>query len=219
MRRPARLPPERLATYVVEAPHPRAPDWRAASRNPQPLDWRAIFGNDRPVEVEVGFGKGLFLLSASSERPAVNFFGIELERKYVVHTAARLAKRNVANVRLACTDARWLLQQCVLPASVQAIHVYFPDPWWKHRHQKRKVLTPAFSAACARSLSAAGILHLATDVEEYFRQACDLLTGQEMLQRLADECQPSVQVGALTNFERKYRADGRPIYRARFIKS
>ena len=120
--------------------------------SPAPLDWLALFGNANPVEIEVGFGKGLFLLNESRRQPQTNFLGIEVERKYVLLTADRLARRGAANVRLACTDAHWLLRDRVRAGSVAAVHVYFPDPWWKHRHRKRRLLTVEFAAWLAISV-------------------------------------------------------------------
>src|SRR5439155_12681338 len=139
VRGPVRLPLEQLQPYLFETPP-----------TPAPLSWAHVFGNDHPVEIEVGFGKGLFLLTESQARPGVNFFGIEIVRKYQLFTANRLAKRGLGNVRLACADARVLLRDVVPAASVQAVHVYFPDPWWKKRHHKRRLFTAEFAAACAR---------------------------------------------------------------------
>src|SRR5205814_6765838 len=130
------------------------------------------------------FGKGLFLLTESQARPGVNFFGIEIVRKYQLFTANRLAKRGLGNVRLACADARVLLRDVVPAASVQAVHVYFPDPWWKKRHHKRRVFTPEFAAQCARILRPGGRLHVVSDVGEYFQVMTELLAQQSGLRPL-----------------------------------
>src|SRR4051812_3618280 len=145
VRGPVRLPLEQLQPYLFEVPEVAIPGADAPR-----LAWGSIFGNQAPVEIEVGFGKGLFLLTASQERPEVNFFGIEIERKYQLSTANRIAKRHLHNVRLACTDARLFLRDWVEPGSVTAVHVYFPDPWWKKRHHKRRLFTAEFAAACAK---------------------------------------------------------------------
>ena len=178
-----------------------------------PEKWATVFGNTNPVEIEVGFGKGLFLVTAGQERPPVNFFGIEIVRKYQLFTANRLAKRNLRNVRLACADARMLLRDYVPAGSVRAVHVYFPDPWWKKRHHKRRLFTAEFAAACARVLQVGGRLELMTDVEEYFAVMKELLAEQPRLRPL-----PAAERGGeyRTNFERKYRQAGKPIYGASY---
>ena len=210
----SRLPIELLKPYLVDVPHPRSPSWRSLTAASKPLVWSELFGNDHPVEIEVGFGKGLFLANSGAARPEVNFLGIEIERKYVLLSAERLAKRKIANVRLACTDARWLLKECIATQSVQALHVYFPDPWWKQRHRKRKLLTADFTVECARVLKVGGRLHFVTDVAEYFEESCELFAEQKLLR----EDVPETPTEFLTNFERKYRQEGRAIYRARFAK-
>src|SRR4051812_26177459 len=96
-----------------------------------PVSWDEVFGNDRPVELEVGSGKGLFLANAATAVPGHNFFGIELSRKYARQAAERVAKRSLGNVRVVAGDARLFLARYAAPASLRAVHVYFPDPWWK----------------------------------------------------------------------------------------
>jgi tRNA (guanine-N7-)-methyltransferase len=204
VRKPARLPVEALEPYLLPFPDP-----------PAPLDWHALFGNDRPVELEVGFGKGLFLLMAASARPDVNFVGIEIIRKYQLFAATRLAKRGLGNVRLACGDGRLFVAQCVAPVSLAAVHVYFPDPWWKKRHHKRRVFTAEFAAACARALQPGGLLHVATDVADYAALVTELMrTVTELTpQPPPSETAPSHDMDYLTNFERKFRKEGKAIYR------
>ncbi len=211
-----RAPLEELQPYLLDVPHPRAalPILAGVS---EPLDWRQVFSNAQPVEIEVGFGKGLFLLNQSQARPDVNFFGVEIERKYVLFTAGRLTKRKIANVRLACTDARWLLRERVATASVAAVHVYFPDPWWKHRHRKRRVFTAEFAEQIARVLVPGGRLHFLSDVRAYFDESVQMLAAQGHLLPLAVSEPDAAEYR--TNFERKYRQEGRPIYRALYEKS
>jgi tRNA (guanine-N7-)-methyltransferase len=176
-----------------------------------------VFGNDHPMEVEVGFGKGLFLVESGQARPDTNFLGIEIERKYQLFTANRLAKRGLKNVRLACADARAFFRDHLAHSSVQAIHVYFPDPWWKKRHHKRRVFTEEFVGQCARVLQPGGILNVITDVADYFALIQTLLAGQPALALLPEDDTNETNAD-LTNFERKYRQEGRPILRAKYIK-
>ena len=218
MPRPRRLPAEQLRPYLLDVPHPRTPPEvlkrKLAEAGSAPLHWHEIFGNDHPVEIEVGFGKGLFLGTESRRRSDVNFLGIEIERKYVLFAAGRLARARAANVRLACTDARWLLRERVAAGSVTALHVYFPDPWWKKRHHKRRLFTPEFAEQCARVLMPGGQLHFASDVAEYFAETDEMLRQIGTFQPLPPtDCENS-ETDFRTHFERKYRQEGRPIYRA-----
>lgn len=209
MRRAKRLSLEELAPCLLEVPDP-----------PRPLPWPELFGSDRPVEVEVGSGKGLFLLSASATHPEVNFLGIEIVRKYQLFAATRLVKRGRTNVRLVCADGRQFLRDCVAPASVEAIHVYFPDPWWKKRHHKRRLFTAEFAAACAASLRPGGRLRVATDVAEYFQVIKALVAERPDLRELPppEETAPANDMDYLTNFERKARKQGKQIGRADYQK-
>jgi tRNA (guanine-N7-)-methyltransferase len=213
VRRAARLPPEQLQPYLVELPTPRGPV-REGPR-PGPLDWREVFGNDHPVEVEVGSGKGLFLVTESQARPGVNFFGIEVVRKYQLFTATRLATRGLRNVRVACADARVVLRDRVATGSVQGVHVYFPDPWWKTRHHKRRVFTDEFAAQCARVLAPGGVLYVATDVADYAAMVRATVGAHTALRELPGpaEHEPEHDLDYLTNFERKFRREGRAIHR------
>lgn len=207
MRRGSRLPLEQLAPYLLDLADP-----------PAPLDFRTVFGNDNPVEMEVGFGKGLFLLRAAGEQPGVNFLGVEILRKYQLYTATRLAKRGLGNVRLVCSDARILLHDCIADESLQTLHIYFPDPWWKTRHHKRRVFTPGFAEQAVRVLRPGGVLSFATDVEAYDHMVRDLVASCPQLQELpaVEPGMPAHEMDYLTNFERKFRKEGRAIYRRRW---
>ena len=210
MRRVSRLPPEELAPYQLTAPEP-----------PSLIEWPAVFRNDRPVEVEVGSGKGLFLVNAAVTRPDVNFLGVEVVRKYQLFTATRLAKRGLKNVRMACFDARALLRDSVRAASLQAIHVYFPDPWWKKRHHKRRVFTAEFVAACVRVLRPGGRLLAVTDVPDYADLITELVSAETGLRPIPapDPGEPQHDLDYLTNFERKFRKQGKPIHRGFYEKA
>lgn len=222
MRRAKRLPAEKLAPYLVDSRDPQlCPQWdkaAAARGEARRLVWHEVFGNDRPVEVEIGFGKGLFLLTSAVARPDVNFLGVELERKLQLLTATRLAKRGIPNVRLACADARLFLGDRVATASVQALHVYFPDPWWKTRHRKRRLFSADFASECARVLRPGGHLWLATDVKDYFAVITSIVAQQpQLLVVPSDDAGVSGGV-CQTNFERKALDRGCEIHRAVYIK-
>lgn len=210
MRRARRLPAEALAPYLIEV-----------TEQGGALSWPAVFGNDHPVEIEVGFGKGLFLLTSSQTRLGTNFVGIEIFRKYQLYTATRLAKRGLKNVRVACYDARAFLAERVAAESVQAVHVYFPDPWWKTRHRKRRLFTTEFAASCVRVLEVGGRLFVVTDVEAYsavIRETAAQHTSLQ-LEDVPAEKAAKHDFDYLTNFERKYRKEGRAIYRLVYGKT
>ena len=183
----------------------------------QPLfHWPAIFGNDHPVEIEVGFGKGGWLVTAAEQRPEVNFLGIEVMKALQLYAATRLAIRGLTNARVACTDAKWLLTNCVAPASVAAVHVYFPDPWWKARHKKRRVFTDEFAAAVERALIPGGRLHIATDVEEYYGVMTELVAARAAFRELGHRIDHEMTDAPMTNFERKAIEKGGRVWRAEY---
>jgi tRNA (guanine-N7-)-methyltransferase len=183
-----------------------------------PLNWFDLFGNANPVEIEVGMGKGLFLLNSALARRETNFFGIEIARKYQLFATARFAVRHLKNVKTVCADARWVLRQFVPSGSVAAVHVYFPDPWWKARHKKRRVFTPGFAAAAANAIELGGRLHIASDVEEYFGTMTEIVRATSAFREIRSETNSASleEAGYQTNFERKARQKGTPIWRAEF---
>jgi tRNA (guanine-N7-)-methyltransferase len=224
VRRASRLPLEQLAPYLLsveQAFPPDDPRARQERSTSLPLNWQEIFGNDHPVELEVGFGKGLFLLTAGQAHPEINFVGVEIVRKYQLFTATRLSKRGLHNVRVVCADVRLFLPRYVAAGSLQAVHVYFPDPWWKKRHHKRRVFTVEFVAECVRILRLGGRLHAVTDVEEYAAVMSALLAEQRGLRSLPppSEKEPSHDLDYLTNFERKFRKQGKKIFRLSYEKT
>jgi tRNA (guanine-N7-)-methyltransferase len=183
-----------------------------------PLDWKTLFGTDQPVEVEIGSGRGLFLFNTSLSRPDTNFLGIEYDFKEARRAATRLHKRKIPNARMLGADARIALPKFITTGSVDAVHVYFPDPWWKRRHSKRRIFEPIFVAEAARLLRVGGRLHAWTDVPEYFEIMLQVVAGQPAFAALPppDERAPEHDMDYHTSFERKKRKAGLPIHRARW---
>ena len=173
MTRARRLSLEELQPYLLEVPD-----------DPGVIDPVKVFGNDHPIEIEIGCGKGLFLLNSALAHPDVNFLGIELDRKYLLFAATRIAKRNLRNARLAGADARKFICERLADSCCRRVHIYFPDPWWKTKHRKRRLFTADFVKACERVLVSGGNLSVATDVEEYFEIILKLVTAETGL-RLA----------------------------------
>src|SRR5881227_3162677 len=111
---------------------------------PRPLDWRALFGNDNPVELEIGIGKGTFLTEQAKARPDTNFFGIEWARWFWRYASDRLRRSGCANARTVRAEAGFFLSEFVPDASLAVLHIYFPDPWPKKRHHKRRLIQAPF---------------------------------------------------------------------------
>jgi tRNA (guanine-N7-)-methyltransferase len=180
-----------------------------------PLDWEALFGNDHPVELEIGTGKGRFLIESARARPEVNFLGIERSLKWMRFGRGRMERAGLGNIRLVRTEARHFIDRYVPDRSVRAVHIYFPDPWPKRRHEKRRLFRPGIGASLARCLVPGGRLHLATDQADYFTAMLEVLAGEPALEQLrAGPVDEAAQ--PLTHFEAKYVAAGRSIHRAEY---
>ncbi len=183
-----------------------------------PLDLRALFGNALPVEVEIGIGKGRFLLAQAEARPEVNFLGIEWSLKYLRVAKDRAERRGLTNVRLYRADARHVLADLLPDRSVSRVHVYCPDPWPKKRHRKRRLFTAATAAHLGRALAAGGYLDVSTDVLEYFEEIRAVIPSHAGLVETADPLFPIDSPEGRTSYEVKYLALGRVIHRASYAR-
>jgi tRNA (guanine-N7-)-methyltransferase len=171
--------------------------------------WRQIFGNDQPVAVEIGPGRGEFLLVSARRVPARNFYAIERSAARARAIAAKLARAGVDNARVISGDAVCVID--LLPAAcVAAFHIQFPDPWWKRRHHKRRLWTPHFVAALRRVLVLDGTVELVTDVGDSFALAQACLTTDPGLEEVTVAHPAELQ----TSFARKAAACGARIYRS-----
>ncbi|HEU4401003.1 MAG TPA: tRNA (guanosine(46)-N7)-methyltransferase TrmB [Candidatus Polarisedimenticolia bacterium] len=182
------------------------------------LSFAALFGNSRPVEIEVGIGKGRFLLRQAELRPEVNFLGLEWSLKHLRVAKERAARQGLTNVRLYRADARHVIAELIPDASVARLHVYCPDPWPKKRHHKRRFFTPETAPHLERILVPGGYLDLSTDVLEYFEEMRQVLGRHTTLEAAADPLFPLGTGEGNTNYEVKYLRVGREIHRASYIR-
>ena len=134
-----------------------------------PVVPETLFGRDAPVTLEVGFGNGESLVWQAEQMPERDFIGIEVHRPGVGHLLGELERRGLKNIRVCNEDAVDVLQSRIAPAGIDTVQVFFPDPWHKKRHHKRRLIQPPFARMLASRLRPGGLLHLATDWEDYAR--------------------------------------------------
>jgi tRNA (guanine-N7-)-methyltransferase len=182
-------------------------------KTPKPIVWAELFGNDHPVEMEIGMGKGTFITEQAKARPDVNFFGIEWARWYWRYCSDRLRRNQCFNARTVRAEANFFLTEFVQDASLSVLHVYFPDPWPKARHHKRRLVQDPFMRQVERVLTPGGQVRIVTDHQEYFEHIEPVVKNSKLT--VVDYSRPgSANEGEFvgTNFERKYRREGRPFY-------
>lgn len=178
------------------------------------LDLHQLFGNDHPVVLEIGSGKGRFLLSSAVERPDRNFLGVEKSLHYHRVIRERVKKRALTNVRLINHDAFLVMRDMLPGKSIAEIHIYFPDPWPRQRYQKRRIIRPEALAEMRRVLVPGGLGIYVTDHKEYYDVAAPAIAAV-----FPSEVRiPGPDDPPRTNYEAKYRAEGRGIYEVRFRK-
>ena len=179
------------------------------------IDFVRLFGRSAPVHIEIGSGKAAFLLKQAMAQPDVNFLGIERANKYYRYAVDRVGRWGLTNIRIIRTDAAHFLAEFVPADSIDCFHIYFPDPWPKRRHHKRRFFCQANLEHLIRSLKTGGAIKAATDYAEYFELITELFEANKHRLEPGEffptaGAQPGEWVG--TNFERKYLKQKRPIY-------
>jgi tRNA (guanine-N7-)-methyltransferase len=147
------------------------------------LDPRQVFGREAPLVLEIGSGMGETTVRIAAERPDTDFIAIEVHGPGVGSLLKRIAELGLKNLRVVRHDALEVLEHMVADASLAALHLFFPDPWPKKRHHKRRLVQPAFAALVARKLAPSGILHAATDWDDYAAQMLEVLSASPDLER------------------------------------
>jgi len=194
-------------------------DYPSVSLKPEDLDskidFSSIFGRNGAVHIEVGSGRGTFLLKQAQAQPSLNFLGIEWANRYYRYSVDRIGRWSLVNVRIIRTDAVEFITKFVPDCSAECFHIYFPDPWPKKRHHKRRFLSTANAGQLIRCLKPGGTIRIATDHAGYFEQIEGVLAGFDgQLEQIDFEAAAGAEKGEWvgTNFERKYLRDQRDIY-------
>ena len=185
------------------------------------LDIDAAFGRAGPRILEVGFGMGASLLDMAKAAPATNFIGVEVHPPGVGKLLHGMGESGVDNIRIYRHDAVEVLRDCIPDNSLDAVHIYFPDPWHKKRHHKRRLIQPSFVALVTSKLKNGGVLHLATDWENYAEHMMEVLSAAEGLRNTCGERQfaPRPEYRPLTKFEQRGERLGHGVWDLVFEKN
>ncbi|QDT09973.1 tRNA (guanosine(46)-N7)-methyltransferase TrmB [Planctomycetes bacterium K23_9] len=195
--------------------------FRMSDDLPAELTSQTLFQNDRPLEIEIGSGKGLFMSTVSQANPLHNFLGIEIATKYARHAAGRLSSGQNTNAMMVAGNAEPLFQKSIPSESLEAVHVYFPDPWWKKRHRKRRVVNEVSVRNYCQAIRSGGRFHFWTDVLDYFEMTIEMIA--ELVPEFGvpipeEEIEATHDLDYHTHFERRSRQHHIPVYRVRFEK-
>ena len=170
---------------------------------PQPLDLDAAFGRSAPHVLEIGFGMGDATAAVATAMPATDFIAIEVHPPGVGALLKRIGERGLTNLRIVQHDAVEVLAQMIPPASLVGIHIWFPDPWHKKKHHKRRLIQPAFISMLIQHLRPGGYLHCATDWKHYAEQMLEVLSAEPGLINTAAGYAPRPDWRPLTKFENR----------------
>jgi len=210
--RQGRFSPAQQRAYTELMPRLGVP-FRAA-----PLDFHAVFGRSAPVVVEIGSGMGETTTRIAAQNPETDYLAIEVHAPGVGSLLRRVEEEGLTNVRVIQHDAVEVLRDMIAQGSLSAIHVFFPDPWPKKRHHKRRLVQPAFAALAAARLVRGGRLHVATDWQEYAQQVLAVLGETPGLRNTAGDFAPRPPWRPETKFERRGRNLGHGVWDVLFEK-
>lgn len=201
-----------IRSYVVRAGRMGSGQERALAElgprfvlpfQPQVTDWSAAFGREAPHVLEIGFGMGDATAQIAQALPQTDFIGVEVHTPGVGALLRRIGEADLHNLRILQHDAVEVLEQMVAPGSLAGVHVFFPDPWHKKRHHKRRLMQPPFVHLLATRLVPGGYLHCATDWQPYAEQMLEVLAAEPGLRNRADGYAPRPDYRPLTKFEQR----------------
>jgi len=204
--------PRTIRSYVMRAGRTTEGQARALSElgprfvlpyAAQPLDTTAVFGRAAPVVLEIGFGMGDATAQIATTLPDTDFIGCEVHEPGVGALLKRIGDLGLQNLRIVQHDAVEVLEHMITPGSLAGVHIYFPDPWHKKRHHKRRLIQPPLVALLTSRLAPGGYLHCATDWEPYAQQMLEVLGAEPSLVNTAEGYAPKPAYRPLTKFENR----------------
>jgi len=166
-------------------------------------DWDRIFGRHAPRVLEIGFGMGASTAEIAAQRPDDDFLGVEVHEPGVGALLKLIGERALTNLRIVQHDAVEVLERMIAPASLDGVHIFFPDPWHKARHHKRRLIQPAFVALLVSRMKPGAYLHCATDWQNYAEQMLEVLSAEPALENTAADYVPRPAYRPLTKFEQR----------------
>ena len=185
----------------------------------QPVDFAQAFGRTAPLVLEIGFGMGDATAAIAQALPGTDFIGVEVHTPGVGALLKRIGELELTNLRLIQHDAVEVLQQMIAPQSLAGVHVFFPDPWHKKKHNKRRLIQPAFVQLLASRLAPGGSLHCATDWQPYAGQMLEVLSAEPALRNTAAGYAPRPDYRPLTKFENRGLKLGHGVWDLVFVRS
>jgi tRNA (guanine-N7-)-methyltransferase len=186
---------------------------------PRPLDFATTFGRTAPVILEIGFGMGDATAQVAASMPGHDFIGIEVHPPGVGALLKQIGERGLSNLRIVQDDAVEVLAQMIPPASLAGVHVWFPDPWHKKRHHKRRLIQPAFVHQLVQHLAPSGYLHCATDWQPYAEQMLEVLSAEPALANTTRGYAPRPDWRPATKFENRGLKLGHGVWDLVFTRS
>ena len=202
----------RIRSYVLRAGRVGSGQARALaevgprcllSYQPAVCNLDAAFGRAAPKVLEIGFGMGEGLAETAAAHPESDYLGVEVHTPGVGALLKQIGERGLANVRVIQHDAVEVLENMIAPASLAGVRIFFPDPWHKKRHHKRRLIQPPLVALLASRLASGGYLHLATDWQDYAEQMLAVLSAEPLLQNTVADYAPRPDTRPLTKFEQR----------------
>lgn len=210
--------PGRMTDGQKKAYAEHFPKWGLTLDDGMP-DWDTEFGRSAPRVLEIGFGMGQSLLEMTAADPSRDFIGVEVHKPGVGRILAGIAEHELNNLRVYQDDAVEVLAQCIPDGSLDRIQIYFPDPWHKKKHHKRRLIQPGFVQQLRKKLAVGGMLHLATDWEHYAEQMLDVMSAAEGYRNQYEGYAPRPEYRPVTKFEKRGERLGHGVWDMLFARS